>query len=234
VAVGDVIISRRNDPAIEVRPGSRNAESPASVRNGNRWRVAIIDTERNVIGAERLDDKARAVFDQNYFREHVSLGYAVTVHSAQGVTADASLAVVREGTSRNLLYVAMARGRHANHAHIYERCTGSSEFSHGARAGTHIAQRGDNHEAATLLRAILANDEPATTAHDYAAHTPDCALPERVRDLLATRTSAREHRNDSYQAWKTQQQEHDRGVAESQEQQISRSKHRSTDYGLEL
>ncbi|MFV8165800.1 hypothetical protein ACNQVK_27490 [Mycobacterium sp. 134] len=193
VAVGDLIISRCNNPAIAFHHSTPSAESLPSVRNGNRWRVAGIDTKRNLLGAERLDDGARVLFNSDYFREHISLGYAVTVHSAQGVTADASTAVLRENTSRSLLYVAMTRGRHANHAHIYERCTGSSEFSHGARAGTHIAQRGDNHEAATLLRAILANDEPATTAHDYAAHTPDCALPDRVRDLLATRTSVLSH-----------------------------------------
>jgi conjugative relaxase-like TrwC/TraI family protein len=234
VAVGDVIISRRNDPNIEIRPGSRNAELPSSVRNGNRWRVAIIDTDNNRIAAERLDDKARTVFDHDYFREHVSLGYAVTVHSAQGVTADASLAVLSNTTSRNLLYVAMTRGRHANHAHIYERSTEASEFSHHEPTGTHIAQRGDNREAATLLHNILANDEPAITAHDYATHTPDEALPDRVRDLLTMRATAAQQRNQNYQAWKTARQEHDRYMAEAQERHINRGQHRSTDYGLEL
>ncbi|EHB58713.1 TrwC relaxase [Mycolicibacterium rhodesiae JS60] len=234
VAVGDVIISRRNDVTIEIRPGSRHAEPPTSVRNGNRWRVATIDTDRNVIGAERLDDNARAVFDQKYFREHVSLGYAVTVHSSQGVTADASLAVLREDTSRNMLYVAMTRGRHANHAHIYERATEASEFSHREPTSTHIAQRGDDLDAAALLRAILANDEPSSAAHDYAAHNPDEVLPERVRGLLAIRATATQHRIESYETWKTQRQEHVREMAEAREQLIDRSQHRSIDYGLEL
>jgi conjugative relaxase-like TrwC/TraI family protein len=234
VAVGDVIISRRNDSTIEIRPGSRRAEQPASVRNGNRWRVVIIDTERNLIGAERLDDKARTVFDHTYFREHVSLGYAVTVHSAQGVTADASIAVLREDTSRNLLYVAMTRGRHANIAHIYERSTEASEFGHQEPTCTHVAQRGDGREAATLIHAILANDETTITAHDYAAQTTDDALPDRVRDLLNMRATATERRRESYQIWRTAMREHDRSRAEAQERQIDRRKHRSTDYGLEL
>ena len=84
------------------------------VRNGNRWRVAAIDTKTNRVAAERLDDHARVAFDGDYLREHVSLGFAVTVHSAQGVTADASHAVLGENTSRPLLYVAMTRGRHTN------------------------------------------------------------------------------------------------------------------------
>ncbi|WP_445168553.1 MobF family relaxase [Mycolicibacterium sp. Dal123E01] len=234
VAVGDVIISRRNDPTIDIRPGARNAQPPASVRNGNRWRVAIVDTERSLIGAERLDDKARAVFDHNYFREHVSLGYAVTVHSAQGVTSDASLAVLGEDTSRNLLYVAMTRGRHANIAHIYERTTEASEFAHGEPAGTHVAQRGDNHAAATLVHRILDNDEPAISAHDYARHTAEEALPDRVRDLLNVRATAAQRRQEGYQAWTTGWPERDRGCAEAQERHVDRSRHRGTDYGLEL
>jgi conjugative relaxase-like TrwC/TraI family protein len=234
VAVGDVIISRRNDPTIEFHHSTPNAESLPSVRNGNRWRVAGIDTTRNLLGAERLADGARVLFDQNYFREHVSLGYAVTVHSAQGVTADASIALLREDTSRNLLYVAMTRGRHANHAHIYERTTEASEFSHEQPAGTHIAQRGDSRDAASLIHRILANDEPVITAHDYAALVNEEALPDRVRSLLDRRATVTERRRCGYQAWKAAREEHDLSRAQAQQRQIDRSEHRSTDIGLEL
>ncbi len=234
IGVGDLIISRRNDPTVKIHRSPPNAESLPSVRNGNRWRVAAIDTERNLIGAERLDDNARVVFDQDYIRDHVSLGYAVTVHSAQGVTADASLAVLSNTTSRNLLYVAMTRGRHANIAHIYEHSTEASEFGHEEPAGTHIAQRGDSREAATLIHGILANYEPAITAHDYAAQNADQELPDRVRSLLDIRATATQHRNEGYQAWRTERREYYRGLAESREQHISRSQSRSTDYGIEL
>ncbi|MEZ0350159.1 MobF family relaxase [Mycobacterium sp. pR1184] len=234
VAVGDVIISRRNDPNISFHHSSPNAESLPSVRNGSRWRVAGIDTTRNLLGAERLDDGARVLFRQDYFCEHVSLGYAVTVHSAQGVTADASIAVLREDSCRNLLYVAMTRGRYANHAHIYERSTEAGEFGHKEPFTTHIAQRGDNYEAAILIDAILANDEAPSTAHDYAAQSTDDALPARVRDILHRRGRAAQHRNERYQAWKTAMHEHDRNATEAQERHIDRNQQRSTDYGLEV
>ncbi|AKK30236.1 MobF family relaxase [Mycobacterium sp. EPa45] len=234
VAVGDVIISRRNDPTISFHHSTPNAESLPSVRNGNRWRVAGIDAKRNLLGAERLDDGARALFDQNYFREHVNLGYAVTAHSAQGVTADTSVAVLSETTTRRLLYVAMTRGRHANHAYIYERSTEASEFSHGQPSDTHVAQRGNSHEATALLRLILANDEPAVTAHDYATSTSEEGLPDRVRSLLSIRTAATQHRRETYQAWKTERQEHARHTEEAQQRHIDRSQHQSNDHGLEL
>jgi hypothetical protein len=49
-------------------------------------------------------------FDNDYLRDHVSLGYAITVHSAQGVTADTSHAVLSENTSRAMRYVATTAG----------------------------------------------------------------------------------------------------------------------------
>ena len=100
------------------------------VRNGNRWRVAAIDAETNRLAAERLGDRARVVFEGDYLRQHVSLGYAVTVHSAQGVTADTTHAVLGDNTTRSLLYVAMTRGRDTNTAYLYER---TAEHEYGSR-----------------------------------------------------------------------------------------------------
>jgi hypothetical protein len=71
--------------------------------------------------ARRIHDNTLAVFDGDYVRRHVTHGYAVTVHSAQGVTADTAHAVLGENTTRSLLYVAMTRGRDTNIAYLYER-----------------------------------------------------------------------------------------------------------------
>jgi len=47
---------------------------------------------------------ARAIFDGDYMREHITHGYAVTVHTAQGVTADTSHAVAgRKSDPRSAL-----------------------------------------------------------------------------------------------------------------------------------
>jgi ATP-dependent exoDNAse (exonuclease V) alpha subunit len=103
IGVGDLILTRRNDPTIDLRNPSGSAGQLDSVRNGNRWRVAAIDRAANRVAAERLDDGARTVFENQYLREHVSLGYAVTVHSAQGVTADTTHSVLGENVTRSLL-----------------------------------------------------------------------------------------------------------------------------------
>jgi hypothetical protein len=87
---GDLILSRRNDPTINVHKARDSAQPAASVRNGNRWRVGRVDAKTNRVAAERLDDRAHVIFHGEYLRDHVTLGYTVTVHCAQGVTADTS------------------------------------------------------------------------------------------------------------------------------------------------
>ncbi len=99
-------------------PGTDAATSLDQVRNGNRWRVAAVDAKTNRIAAERLTDKARVVFEDDYLREHVTLGYAVTVHSAQGVTADTPTPSSARAPAA-MAYVGMTRGRDNNEAFIY-------------------------------------------------------------------------------------------------------------------
>jgi hypothetical protein len=232
IGVGDFILTRRNDPTIDLRSPNGIGGHLDSVRNGNRWRVAAVDSARNRVAAERVGDGARTVFENEYLREHVSLGYAVTVHTAQGVTADTTHAVLGENTTRSLLYVAMTRGRHTNTAHLYQRTT-EHEYGHQEPDGTHLISRGDSGDAAGLIRAILANHDPTpVTAHDYAAQAPGAALPDRVRSLLNRRTTAAHRRRATYEAWRTEAQTHAQTMSQARERAAGRD--RSPDTGIEL
>jgi conjugative relaxase-like TrwC/TraI family protein len=236
IGVGDVIISRRNEPAIGVFDAT-DIDTPADpVRNGQRWRVYAIDTENQRIAARRLDDGARAAFSGEYLREHITQGYAVTVHSAQGVTADTTHAVLGDTTSRALLYVAMSRGRDANHAYLYERLGGETEHEHNQPDGVHVARRGTSRDAAILVRAIIANrDDQARTAHDIAAETEDRhQLPDRVARFAARRAQAVAQRRAAYRHWCEEIQD---AVLERHqwiEQHREQSRDNNIDYGLEL
>ena len=157
------------------------------MRNGNRWRVAALDRATNRIAAERLSDGARAVFHGDYLKEHVTLGYATTVHSAQGVTADSCYAILGEGSSRAMLYVAMTRGRHNNEAFLYQRFTDEADHDHSKPTygeGIHIARRGNKYSAAQHFRMILANDDRPRTVHAEAERTESHLLPHLVAELL--------------------------------------------------
>ncbi|KUI22699.1 MobF family relaxase [Mycobacterium sp. GA-2829] len=189
IRVGDVVMSRLNDATIPVRPGSqRGAQRIDQVRNGNRWRVAAVDTATNRIAGERLSDGARTVFDAEYCRAHVTLGYAATVHSAQGVTADTSHAILGDGSSRAMLYVAMTRGRQSNHAFIYERSTGEADHDHAKPVSgehIHVLRRGTKYQAAQMFRVILSRDDRPRTMHNEAGRTDHNRLPAIVADALS-------------------------------------------------
>jgi hypothetical protein len=58
----------------------------------------------------------------DYVAEHVELGYATTAHRAQGITVDTAHTIAGPGMNRQVLYVAMTRGRDANHVYA---CTDS-------------------------------------------------------------------------------------------------------------
>jgi hypothetical protein len=233
IGVGDLILTRRNDPTIDLHHPSGSAGQLDSVRNGNRWRVAAIDPAAHRVAAERLEDGARTVFENEYLREHVSLGYAVTVHSAQGATADTAHAVLGENATRSLLYVAMTRGRHTNTAYLCERNIGEGEYGHHEPDGTHLTSRGDSRDAADIVRAVLANDDPTpVSAHDYAAQTPAAALPDRVRSLLNCRATAAHRRRATYETWRTDAQTHAQSMSRARERAASRD--RSQDTGIEL
>ncbi|KAA0098185.1 AAA family ATPase [Mycolicibacterium sp. P1-18] len=201
IAAGDLILSRRNDPTVDVRRADDHDAAADPVRNGDRWRVAAIDPGTNRIAAERLSDGAGAVFDADYVREHVTHGYATTVHTAQGVTADATHAVLGENTSRSMLYVAMTRARDANTAYLYERAIEQGD-SPTTAGGPHVVKRGTNMQAGQLARAITTiRDDVPVTAHQVAAYTPRQLLPDRVAGLLGERKLAVLNRATAYSEW---------------------------------
>jgi conjugative relaxase-like TrwC/TraI family protein len=203
VSVGDLIMSRTNDATIALRAKSDRAETgqPDQVRNGNRWKVAAVDPDRNRLAAQRLSDGARVVFEGDYLREHVTLGYAATVHAAQGVTADACYAILGEHATRAMAYVAMTRGRNTNEAFLYQSITGEADHQHNPPVtdpDIHTLRRGNTYSAAHHLRQILAHDERPRTMHDEAERTPGHHLPHAVADLLARNDTRRTQRRTAW------------------------------------
>jgi hypothetical protein len=190
VSVGDLVVSRRNDATIALRRGTgqnRATEGADQVRNGNRWRVIAVDAETNRVAAERLTDNARVTFEHDYLKEHVTLGYAVTVHSAQGVTTDTAHAVIADTATRSMAYVAMSRGRDTNQAYIYSRDDTEADQTHDRRVESsdiHQLRRGTKYSAAQRLRSISANDDRPRTVHVQAQQTDRELLPAIIGRVL--------------------------------------------------
>ncbi|QUL78029.1 MobF family relaxase [Brevibacterium sp. SMBL_HHYL_HB1] len=112
--VGDVLLARRNDRSIRDSNG-------AFVANGTRMTIATIRPDGSVEAHVQSDEDGPAptiILDADYLASSVELGYATTAHRSQGVTVDTGHAVVTPKLSRELFYVAMTRGKRANHAYV--------------------------------------------------------------------------------------------------------------------
>jgi hypothetical protein len=125
----------------------------------------------------------------------------------------------------------MTRGRHTNTAHLYERAAGDHEYGLPPSEGAHVKYRGDSHDAANLVRAILAHDDQdAITAHDYATRACAESLPARVQSLVERRAAAVRLRQREYHQWRSQT----RAYARSMEQSRTHARSRGRDCGLEI
>lgn len=112
VVVGDV--AANYDGRVVVAPTGQavDRDDPPAVAVAHR------------IAARRLGDGARAAFSGDYLHEHITHGYAITVHASQGTTAHSTHAVLGDNTSRATLYVAMTPARESNTAYLCERTAG--------------------------------------------------------------------------------------------------------------
>jgi conjugative relaxase-like TrwC/TraI family protein len=108
-SVGDLIITRRND--------RRLTTGRDWVRNGDRWTITALDPDGGIHATHRRTGKS-VTLPAGYVREAVELGYATTIHAAQGVTADTTHGLVDELMTREQLYTMVSRGRTANHLYL--------------------------------------------------------------------------------------------------------------------
>ena len=108
-SVGDLIITRRND--------RRLTTGRDWVRNGDRWTITALTPDGGVRAIHRRTGKS-VTLPADYVREAVELGYATTIHTAQGVTADTTHGLVDELMTREQLYTMVSRGRTANHLYL--------------------------------------------------------------------------------------------------------------------
>jgi conjugative relaxase-like TrwC/TraI family protein len=151
-AVGDTVITRRNDRRLRAGRGW--------VRNGDRWTVTEVRDDDSLT-LRRAGRKwgASVVLPADYAAEHLDLGYAVTSYRAQGITVDTSHVLVDGAMTRENLYVALTRGRETNLAYV---AVDKPDDSHD---DPHL---GDNTEttARSVLFGVLAHVGAELSAHE--------------------------------------------------------------------
>lgn len=103
--VGDEVILTRNDHA-------------RGLLNGTRAQVIAIDPYRRALTITTRDGHAHHL-DAAYLADsRLDHGYALTVHKAQGLTVDVALLYAGTQLSAEAGYVALSRGRTANHVYL--------------------------------------------------------------------------------------------------------------------
>ena len=110
VSVGDTILTRRNDRRLGV-------SSTDWVKNGDRWTVTALNRSGSM-HVRHLRSGLQATLPAAYVTAHVELGYATTVHAAQGSTSDVMHGILTGTEDRQLLYTMLTRGRAENHLHL--------------------------------------------------------------------------------------------------------------------
>jgi AAA domain-containing protein len=148
-SVGDVIITRTNDRRLHLAANDW-------VKNGDRWTVTHVG-KRGDLTVRHNRSNLTTRLPADYVRTSTGLGYATTIHAAQGVTADTMHGLATGQESRQQLYTMLTRGRVANH--LYLQVVGDGD--------PHTLVRPDTVSPRTpteTLQQILARDEAPASA----------------------------------------------------------------------
>jgi ATP-dependent exoDNAse (exonuclease V) alpha subunit len=155
--VGDIVQARRNGWHLAGYHGNRRGPI-----NRERYRVTAVRDDgglevTTLPGGTDLVEGDRIVLPVGYVAEHLALGYATTVHAAQGLTVDTCHTVVTQTTAAEAVYVGMTRGRQANTAHVVTRAVPSD-----ASPGTVLAAV--HRSPAVVLAGVFETSDPHRSA----------------------------------------------------------------------
>jgi hypothetical protein len=148
-SIGDVIITRSNDRRLRLT-------ATDWVKNGDRWTITGIG-RRGGLTVRHTRSRLTVRLPADYVQASTGLGYATTIHAAQGVTAGIMHGLLTGQESRQQLYTMLTRGRQANH--LYLQVVGDGDPHSIIRPDT-ISPR----TPAETLQQIIARDEAPFSA----------------------------------------------------------------------
>jgi hypothetical protein len=178
-SVGDMIITRGNNRRLRLSPTDW-------VKNGDRWTITRIGRRSLTVRHNRSQLTVRLPID--YVSASTGLGYATTVHGAQGVSADTMHGVVTGQESRQQLYTMLTRGRHANH--LYLQVVGDGD-PHSAIRPDAVAPRTPTETLEQILTRYDSPTSATTTMREL--HDPAARLSNAVQRYTDSLHAAAEH-----------------------------------------
>ncbi|ALG06351.1 MobF family relaxase [Kibdelosporangium phytohabitans] len=109
--VGDLVVTRLNNRTWQLFGGKD------FVKNGDVWVIAARD-KHGQLTVQHVEHGGTVTLPADYVAESVELGYALTIHRAQGLTVDICRAHLSPSATRELATVALTRGRDSNVAYL--------------------------------------------------------------------------------------------------------------------
>ncbi|MFE9328252.1 MobF family relaxase [Nocardia sp. NPDC052278] len=122
-SAGDTIRTGLNNPKLIVGADDY-------VRNGYQWVITTVHADGSITATHLKPHRTfgeSVALPADYVRANVRLGYASTINSAQGITADTCHTALTGHESRRQLYVALTRGRLSNHIYLTTTIDGSEQ-----------------------------------------------------------------------------------------------------------
>ena len=196
-SAGDLIMARRNTRSIQAGEDGRDLANRDVLQitrttAGPRGRHAEV---RRLTGRDPATGQAcwspPFQISARYLAQHATLAYATTCHAALGRTTSTAHVLVDGLGDRQGLYVAMSRGRDANHAY----CITSHPRAADTRPGSRPAPELDRTKRLDREHAALPVDQPAADEELPAVHPVSVLAGVLARDgseLSATETLHRE------------------------------------------
>ncbi|NYI75492.1 MobF family relaxase [Nocardioides panzhihuensis] len=185
-SVGDVVITRRNNRRLGL-------SGTDWVKNGDRWTITKVRRD----GGLKVVNQASGlsvVLPPDYVADHLELGYASTVHTAQGLTAEAMYGIITGTETRQLLYTMLTRGRTENHLHVIidpdnDTC-GPDRGAPGAGTTSDPVLPGilEQLSVGPVLEEIIARDGAAVSA--TTVRLRGASTSEHLRDAVTRYTDA--------------------------------------------
>jgi len=157
--------------------------------NGTRGTVTAVNVEERTLSVQRADGRPLVIDAARY--DAVDHGYALTVHKAQGMTADVALVVGSDGATRQWAYTAMSRSTLATHYYEIARPVerdrlGVQHWREPARSAeeriVHAWSRNEEKESALDYPDRYAGPAAEREAASAELHAPPTAAQ---RELLA-------------------------------------------------
>ncbi|MFE4304825.1 MobF family relaxase [Streptomyces sp. NPDC056891] len=191
--VGDIIVTRLNQRRRTVRGGKD------FVKNGDTWVIEELLADGSAV-VRHTQHRGRITLPADYLTTQTELGYASTIHRAQGMTVDTSHALASARSNREGVYVQLTRGRRTNRLYMAIDDGDHLDDVLAAVAARRSAQLTATEQIAALQRDIAAPGQLSAEYADVTERATAARLTGVLDQILGTDRAAQFLAADAYPA----------------------------------